>query len=72
MLERVMVKESNEDPAARGKRTIGILRQFFPSITKVCNNHLSIFIFYFSILMIFHRKFMSICNHKSSIKKIVQ
>ncbi|XP_044587792.1 uncharacterized protein LOC123267298 isoform X1 [Cotesia glomerata] len=34
MLERVMVKESNEDPAARGKRTIGILRQFFPSITK--------------------------------------
>ncbi|KAH0535703.1 hypothetical protein KQX54_018340 [Cotesia glomerata] len=35
MLERVMVKESNEDPAARGKRTIGILRQFFPSITKM-------------------------------------
>ncbi|CAD6240074.1 GSCOCG00002490001-RA-CDS [Cotesia congregata] len=35
MLERVMVKESNEDPAARGKRTIGILRQFFPSITKI-------------------------------------
>ncbi|XP_057334814.1 brain acid soluble protein 1-like isoform X1 [Microplitis mediator] len=38
MLERIMENESNEDPALRGKRTIGVLRQFFPSITKEVNH----------------------------------
>ncbi|XP_034947458.1 uncharacterized protein [Chelonus insularis] len=36
-LEHVVVTDKDEDPALRGKRTIGVLRQFFPDITKDVN-----------------------------------